>query len=72
MDDNLTYHPRDFNDVTEGKILFVMNGHNFTCPQITVLETKPYVNVMLYSDTKTQPLIVPVLSSSHLTKEWFS
>ena len=29
MDDNFTYHPCNFNAVTEGQMLFVSEGHNF-------------------------------------------
>ena len=32
---------------------------------------KSYINLMLYSDKRTYPLIVPVLSGSHLLKVWF-
>ena len=63
MNDNFTYHPCNFNAVAEGRTFFVTEGHNFTLLQL-------HINLMLYSDTKTEPLIVPVLSGFHLTKEW--
>ena len=30
MNDNFTYHPCNFNAVTEGQTFFVTEGHNFT------------------------------------------
>ena len=38
MDDNFSYHPCNFNAVTEGQMFFVTEGHNFTLLQITALE----------------------------------
>ena len=38
IDCNLTYHPCNFNAVTEGQMFFVKEGHNFTLVQLTVLD----------------------------------